>query len=263
MSFNINDVGTLKIRPVNHGTKKSDKNGYCGPAVLSILTGMTTSESAKVINASNGNLKHYIKATSTREMSKAFSVCGIDMAEKIKLPKHIRTLYKWLDDTEHSRKDNMYLVSSGYHWIIIQGNNYVCGMSENIINMKTSENRYVKKMKRTHLQEIYLLESYSRGVKIPAHLFIKNKNKIKPYNKVKAFQKKYPELKLSYSIDTYDSEKIYYVGSDTLEKIADANPQIDDYRDERYHIVYSWDEVLEEFDFFIDYYIKHKHLGVK
>ena len=71
------------------------------------------------------------------------------------------------------------------------------------------------------------------------------------------------ELKLSYSIDTYDSEKIYYVGSDTLEKIADSNPQIDDYRDERYHIVYSWDEVLEEFHYFRDYYNKHKHFEVK
>ena len=98
---------SLKIRPVNHGTKKSDKNGYCGPAVLSILTGMTTAESAKVINASNGNFNRYIKSTSTRMMSKAFSACGIDMAEKIKIPKHIKTLDKWLDDTEYSRKDNM------------------------------------------------------------------------------------------------------------------------------------------------------------
>tara|TARA_R110002095_G_scaffold67386_5_gene57298 strand:- start:7453 stop:7863 length:411 start_codon:yes stop_codon:yes gene_type:complete len=136
-------------------------------------------------------------------------------------------------------------------------------MTKNIINMKTSENTFVNKMRRTNLQEIYLLKSSSKGVKIPAHLFIKNKDKIKPYNKVKAFQKKYPELKLSYEIDTSDPEKIYYVGSETLEKIADNNPQIDDYRDERYHIVYSWDEVLEEFDFFIDYYIKHKHLEVK
>ena len=85
MSVNINDVGTLKIRPVNHGTKKSDKNGYCGPSVISILTGMTTAESAKVINASNGNLKHYVKATNIWEMSNGFFACGIDMA---KIKKH-------------------------------------------------------------------------------------------------------------------------------------------------------------------------------
>ena len=252
-------VKHLKIRSVNHGTKISHRNGYCGPAVLSILTGMTTAESAKIINASNGNLKHYIKATSTREMRKAFSVCGIDMAE-IKIPKHIKTLDKWLDDTEYSRKDNMYLASSGHHWLIIQGYNYVCGMTENIINMEKEKNTYVKKIRRAHLQEIYLLESYSKGVKIPTDLLSKDKDKIKPYNKVKVFQKKHPELKLSYDVETYDSEKIYYVGSDTIEKIADDNPQIDDYRDERYHIVYSWDEVLEEFSFFKDYYYKHKHL---
>ena len=122
----------------------------------------------------------------------------------------------------------MYLASSGHHWLIIQGNNYVCGMTENIINMEKEKNTYVKKIRRTHLQEIYLLESYSKGVKIPTDLLSK--------------------------------DKIYYVGSDTLEKIADSNPQIDDYRDERYHIVYSWDEVLEEFSFFKDYYYKHKHL---
>jgi len=258
---------SLKIRPVNHGTKKSDKNGYCGPAVLSILTGMTTAESAKVINASNGNFNRYIKSTSTRMMSKAFSVCGIDMAEKIKIPKHIKTLDKWLDDTEYSRKDNMYLVSSGHHWIIIQGNNYVCGMTENIINMKTTENKYVKKMKRTHLQEIYLLESYSKGVNIPTKLLSKDKSKIKAhnkvYNKVKAFQKKHPELKLSYAIETGWSEKTYHVGSETIEKIADDNPQIDNYRDNRYSMVYSWGEVLEEFHCFRDYYNKHKHLEVK
>lgn len=258
---------SLKIRPVNHGTKKSDKNGYCGPAVLSILTGMTTAESAKVINASNGNLKRYIKGTSTRQMRKAFSVCGIDMVEKIKIPKHIKTLDKWLDDTEHSRKDNMYLVSSGHHWLIIQGNNYVCGMTKNIINMITSENTYVKKMKRTHVKKIHLLKSFSKGVKIPTNLLSKDKSKIKAhnkvYNKVKAFQKKHPELKLSYDIEIWDSEKTYYVDSDTTEKIADANPQIDDYRNERYSMVYSWDEVLEEFHFFRDYYNEHKHLEVK
>jgi hypothetical protein len=262
MSVNINDVGTLKIRPVNHGTKKSDWNGYCGPSVISILTGMTTAESAKVINASNGNLKHYVKATNIWEMSNGFFACGIDMA-KIKIPKNIKTLNKWLDDTEYSRKDNIYLVASSNHWLIIQGNNYVCGMTKNIINMKTSENTFVNKMRRTHLQEIYLLKSSSKGVKIPAHLLIKDKSKIKPYNKVKAFQKKHPELKLSYDVETFDSEKTYFVGSDTLEKIADNNPQIDDYRDERYHIVYSWDEVLEEFHYFRDYYNKHKHLEVK
>ena len=263
MSLNINDLNTLKIRPVNHGTKKSDKNGYCGPAVISILTGMTTAQSAKVINASNGNLKHYIKSTSTREMSKAFSACGIDMAEKIKIPKHIKTLNKWLDDTEYSRKDDMYLVSSGYHWLIIQGNNYVCGMTENIINMKTKNNTYLNEMKRTHLQEIFLLESFSKGFNIPHYLLIKDKDKIKPYNKVKAFQKKHPELKLSYQIETYDTEKSYFVGSDTIEKISDTNPQIDDYRNQRYHMVYSWGEVLEEFHFFKDYYNKHKHLEEK
>ena len=262
MSVNINDVGTLKIRPVNHGTKKSDKNGYCGPSVISILTGMTTAESAKVINSFYVKRKRYIKATNMWEISNGFFACGIDMA-KIKIPKNIKTLDKWLDDTEYSRKDNIYLIASGGHWIIIQGNNYVCSMTKNIINMETENNTYVNQARRTHLRDVYILKSFSKGVKIPAHLFIKNKNKIKPYNKVKAFQKKYPELKLSYSIDTYDSEKIYYVGSDTLEKIADSNPQIDDYRDERYHIVYSWDEVLEEFHYFRDYYNKHKHLEVK
>ena len=72
------------------------------------------------------------------EMSNGFFACGIDMA-KIKIPKNIKTLDKWLDDTEYSRKDNIYLVASGGHWIIIQGNNYVCGMTKNIINMKTEE----------------------------------------------------------------------------------------------------------------------------
>ena len=34
----------LKMRAINHGTRKADKNRYCGPAVISSLTGITTAE---------------------------------------------------------------------------------------------------------------------------------------------------------------------------------------------------------------------------
>jgi hypothetical protein len=32
----------INIKPVNHGTTKADKNRYCGPSAISIITGMTT-----------------------------------------------------------------------------------------------------------------------------------------------------------------------------------------------------------------------------
>ena len=132
MSVNINDVGTLKIRPVNHGTKKSDKNGYCGPSVISILTGMTTAESAKVINSFYVKRKRYIKATNMWEISNGFFACGIDMA-KIKIPKNIKTLDKWLDDTEYSRKDNIYLVVSSFMFTAVLLASYFSISSENAV----------------------------------------------------------------------------------------------------------------------------------
>ena len=44
----------LTLNSVNHGTAKRDKNRYCGPAVISALTGITTAEAARRIREHTG-----------------------------------------------------------------------------------------------------------------------------------------------------------------------------------------------------------------
>ena len=64
----------LKIKSVNHGTAKADKNRYCGPSVISAITGMTTGEAARLIRTISGVKS--VKGTSTRQVRNALHTEG-------------------------------------------------------------------------------------------------------------------------------------------------------------------------------------------
>ena len=53
----------LRIKPINHGSTRRDQNRYCGPSVISAITGMTTGEAAAQLRAVSG--KRAIKGTHT------------------------------------------------------------------------------------------------------------------------------------------------------------------------------------------------------
>jgi len=143
----------VKIHPVKNA--KGDSNRYCGPAALSIVTGMTTGEAARLLRAQSG--KASIKGTSSGQMQRAFKACGVTMktiwfkpAEPKVMKKRLPgtnwvigsytetrpTLTQWLKDSQSIRTTGrVFLVSAGNHWQIITGRRFCCGIVKDIISI--------------------------------------------------------------------------------------------------------------------------------
>jgi hypothetical protein len=123
----------MKLHPVNH---VSDKNRYCGPAVISAITGMRTGEAARLIRAMTGGT--CVMGTHDFELREAFKRCGVEM-------RHIRTppagdrltLADWLRQSHQARTaGRVFLLAAGNHWQLISCNRYVCGLTREIVDVK-------------------------------------------------------------------------------------------------------------------------------
>ena len=155
----------LKIKPVNHGTAKADKNRYCGPSVISAITGMTTGEAARLIRTISGVKS--VKGTSTRQVRDALRDCNIDMQRcsfNMVLSRSTGpTLAGWLKQTVKERTaDRVFLIVAGWHWQLVQGRRYVCGIVGDVVSIKD------KKIKRrARVAEVYELTMTAAKVVTP------------------------------------------------------------------------------------------------
>lgn len=144
----------MQIYPVNHA--KNDKNRYCGPSALSIVTGMATGEAARLLRHVTG--KPSIKGASTGAMRKSYERCGIIMRSIYKAPPIITvgvpraapgmivravygkridkrpTLAAWFRESVALRSaGRVFLISAGHHWQIVSGRRFVCGQTKAIV----------------------------------------------------------------------------------------------------------------------------------
>jgi hypothetical protein len=125
----------LKIKAVNHGTKKTDKNRYCGPSVISAVTALTTGEAARLLRHVTG--KASIKGTHSSHLIAALAKCNIDVYwDALKGPKGRKTLGQWLKSSAASRGSDVFLVSAGHHWQLVQGRRFVCGITGEVVSQK-------------------------------------------------------------------------------------------------------------------------------
>ncbi len=169
----------MKIHPVKHG--KGDKNRYCGPAALSIVTGMTTGEAARLLRHLSG--KASIKGTSTSQMRNAFAKCGVSMKPVVVKPQPPKarpmidpwtrqvcgtytearpTLTQWLKDSQDIRTPGrVFLVSAGHHWQIITGRRFCCGRTGEIVSIRDK-----KANRRGRVRAVYELFT-NAGISIP------------------------------------------------------------------------------------------------
>lgn len=149
----------LKIKAVNHGKKPTDKNRYCGPSALSAVTGMTTGEAARLLRNVGG--RSCIKGTYSHEMARAFEQCNITMTSRHQWSHKGRmTLGQWLKHTSSVRGSNVFLVSAGNHWQLVQGRRYVCGLTGEIVPQSHSR---VKRKAR--VREVYHLTTTGKVIK--------------------------------------------------------------------------------------------------
>lgn len=143
----------MKIHPVNHA--KGDTNRYCGPSALSIVTGMSTGEAARLLRTLSGAAA--IKGTTTGQMSRAFRTCGINMVRikvKHQAPAIMRkvcqvrrdtsetytetrpTMTQWLKDSKDIRTPGrVFLIDAGHHWQIVSGRRFCCGRTGKIVSI--------------------------------------------------------------------------------------------------------------------------------
>jgi len=148
----------LRIKPVNHGSTKRERNNYCGPAVISAITGMTTGEAAAQLRRATG--RRMITGTGTSEVRDVLHWNGIRMRDvrptwDIKFNRTDGvTLAGWLKASVKNRNaESVFLVVAGWHWQLVQGRRYVCGLTENIVSIR---DKRVKR--RARVAEVYELE---------------------------------------------------------------------------------------------------------
>ena len=151
----------LKINPVNNTS--SDRNRYCGPAIISSLTGMTTGEAARLIRSVTGERK--VTGVHTHHIIRALDLCGISYFPGSRLSFNLQnkpTLAKWLKDAKESRSTGrVFLVVAGHHFQLVEGRRYVCGRTKDIVSIK---DKSVKR--RCRVEEVYELRS-DRKITIP------------------------------------------------------------------------------------------------
>jgi hypothetical protein len=154
----------IRLRPVNHGTTKADRNTYCGPSAISSLTGMTTGEAARLLRATGG--RRAIRGSYTSEMLRALRMCNInaDCYRHAAQSGRRQTLAAWLKATKDARGDAAFLLAAGRHWLLVQGRRYVCGITKEVVPQK-----HPKVARRAVVTEAYRLTAVpDRRVARPA-----------------------------------------------------------------------------------------------
>jgi len=156
----------LNIHPVNHGTRKADKNRFCGPAVISALTGLTTMDGSRLIRVFSG--KGSVTGTTTREVQNALGACGIRMSHLAEsnvsgFEKNI-TLARFLKASSEWRQSRVFLIEAGNHWQLVQGRRFVCAQTEAVVGFK-----HPRVHRRSRVKNVWMLTT-SEGLKKPEEL---------------------------------------------------------------------------------------------
>jgi hypothetical protein len=170
----------MKLHPVN---RVKGGNRFCGPAVISAITGMTTCEASRLIRNQTG--RKMVTGTGTAEMLNALYECGVSM-KHIALYAGTRpspTITGWLRESKAIRTPGrVFLVATSNHWQLISGRKFVCGKTVEVVSI-----RHEKVKRRARVQNVY--ELTTKGITIPHNLLTAPKRE----NPLAHFHK--PELK--------------------------------------------------------------------
>ena len=213
-------MAKLKLRAIKDG---NDKNRYCGPAVISALTELTTGQAARLIRLKYGRTS--IKGTSTKEVLGALKECNINYIpwskKGVRLNRtHGPTLARWLKLSKEDRTvGRVFLIVAGWHWQLVSGRRYTCGRTREIVSIR---DKRVKR--RARVAEVY--ELTSDNVTKPSLDVSKPKYKTsKAYYQIRKLIQKYPQFELSYerlSASPFNAGHEYEVRmSDELEQRAE------------------------------------------
>lgn len=126
---------TPKLKPVKRAAK--GHNRFCGPAALSIIAGIDTAEAAAVIR--HVSRKRSVTGTTHWEVLRSLSLLGYRADSALRVDPLNRktnpTLAAWLKSDERDGKA-LYLVAAGYHWQVVQGRRFCCGITKDIVSIR-------------------------------------------------------------------------------------------------------------------------------
>ena len=139
-------------------------NQYCGPAVLSFLTGQDTSECASWFRRFSHH-RGAVRGSNERNMRLVLTKLGIDYVPLGSYPKSKRpTLARWLRENKERRTPGrVYLIIAGNHWQLVTGRRYACGMVGAIVSIK---NEGVKRRARvSYVWELVIRDKLTIPIK--------------------------------------------------------------------------------------------------
>ena len=186
----------MKIKAVNNST--SDRNRYCGPAVISAVTGMVTGEAARLIRHVSGQRK--VTGSYAHHVIRALKLCNVGYSSNKFFgldTKRQPTLAQWLKSSKDIRTSGrVFLIVAGNHFQLVEGRRYVCGRTKDIVSVRS---KLVKR--RCRVEEVYELCQEGR-IKIPdaARKPKKEYNALRPY--IDKMKKKYG-FKVEYERGTW------------------------------------------------------------
>ena len=144
-----------------------------------------------------------------------------------------KTLTQWLEATKATRGGKVWLIAAGGHWLVVQGFQYACGITGQIVGLKDAPHR------RARVDEVYEITQVG-----PAKDF-------SPPPKAKADPAKAKAKRLAklhgVEIERHTDldSKPWYVSHPSFED-SEADPYAGD------HYARSWPEILERVETYIE-----------
>jgi hypothetical protein len=128
------------------------RNSYCGPAVISTLTGMTTDSAAEIVRRRTG--QRVVKGMYTRELRDALYSLGITSDVRPVTGKP--TLNQWMTHHRENSKSTYLVVVTG-HFIVVQ--------QSHMIDNHTGTPEWVERSHcfRKRVREVYRLNDRRPG----------------------------------------------------------------------------------------------------
>lgn len=211
-------------------------NRYCGPAVLSFLTGQDTSECASWFRRFS-NHRGAVRGANDRNLRLVLTKLGIDY-----VPLHVYprgkgpTLARWLRENKEKRTPGrVYLIIAGNHYQLVTGRRYACGRIGAIVSIK---DKGVKRRARvTYVWELVIRDKLT----IPEPQYKKptySKERAKAYRLLK----KYGE---AHDLTCEDDQLGYWSRYVSCPDWIHKDPT-------DYHIAHDWEEALGLLEMYVD-----------
>jgi len=234
----------MKLHEVN---RKKGGNRYCGPAAVSVLTGVDTDTASKIIRSENPRIRA-VRGLAEVDLFRALKACGMTV-ETVPLKKKRGTLINWINENRDARTDDaVFLIVAGHHYQIINGSRYICGLTNTFVPFF-----HEKVKRRAHVRGVYRI-TCPNGISLPT-IATPEHRKAKRDERAtiaKAFSLA-RQWGISIEDDGYPDDYTWYVSIDGM---FNGNEESDPWWDD--HFAHTAEELLEHVEGYIEFLIREQ-----